>query len=135
VVSCATEVEVLPGVFGHGLDLCHKGEAPVTLTCVDGHGCPGRLRLNASDLLAGHGGGVAIELEALQVRARSCLRSGWHRTRGAWGGGGRIGRNGVAAGRMIVACSRGDGAAANYDSAGVTEALQRLRPGTIPGSG
>ena len=41
-------------------------------------------------------------------------------------GGGRIVRNGVAAGRMIVACSRSDGAAANCEIAWVTVALQHL---------
>jgi len=41
----------------------------------------------------------------------------------------RIGRNGVAAGRMIVACSRGDGAATNDEIAWVTVALQHLRAG------
>jgi hypothetical protein len=42
---------------------------------------------------------------------------------------GRIGRNGVAVGRMIVAYRRGDGAATNYQSAWVTVALQHLRVG------
>jgi hypothetical protein len=48
--------------------------------------------------------------------------------RGAWGVG-RIGRNGVAVGRMIMAYSRGDGAAANYEVARVTVALQHPRVG------
>ena len=41
--------------------------------------------------------------------------------------------NGVAVGRMIVAYSRGDSAATNYDIGWVTVALQHLRAGTIPG--
>jgi hypothetical protein len=41
--------------------------------------------------------------------------------------------NGVAAGRMIVAYSRGDGAATNYEIAGVTVALQHLRAGDDSG--
>jgi hypothetical protein len=36
---------------------------------------------------------------------------------------------------MIVAHSRGDGAATNYEIAWVTVALQHLRAGTIPGPG
>jgi hypothetical protein len=44
-------------------------------------------------------------------------------------GVGRIGRNGVAVGRMIVAYSRGDGAATNYEIAWVAVALQHLRAG------
>jgi len=39
----------------------------------------------------------------------------------------RIGRNGVAADRMIVAYSRSDGAATNYEIAWVTVALRHLR--------
>ncbi len=35
----------------------------------------------------------------------------------------------VAVGRMIVAYRRGDGAATNYEIAGVTVALQHLRVG------
>ncbi len=35
----------------------------------------------------------------------------------------------VAAGRMIVACRRGDDAATNYEIAWVTVALQHLRAG------
>jgi len=42
---------------------------------------------------------------------------------------GRIGRNDVAADRMIVAYSRGDGAATNYEIAWVTVALRHLRVG------
>jgi hypothetical protein len=42
---------------------------------------------------------------------------------------GRIGRNGVAAGRTIVAYYRGDGAATNYEIAWVTVALQHPRIG------
>ena len=42
---------------------------------------------------------------------------------------GRIGRNGVAADRMIVAYSRGGGAATNYEIDWVTVALQHLRAG------
>jgi hypothetical protein len=42
---------------------------------------------------------------------------------------GRIGRNGVAVGRMIVAYSRSDGAATDYEIAWVTVALQYLRTG------
>jgi hypothetical protein len=53
---------------------------PATVTCADGQGWPRRARLYASDLLAGHGSGAAIELEAPQVRACKYLRSGWHRT-------------------------------------------------------
>jgi hypothetical protein len=48
-------------------------------------------------------------------------------------GRGRIGRNGVAADRMIVAHSRGDGAATNYEIVWVTVALQYPRAGTILG--
>jgi hypothetical protein len=44
-------------------------------------------------------------------------------------GRGRIGRNGGAVGRAIVAYSRGDGAAANYEIAWVTVPLQHLRVG------
>ena len=40
-----------------------------------------------------------------------------------------MGRNGVAADRMIVAYSRGDGAAANDEIAWVTVALLHLRAG------
>ena len=79
-MSCATEVKALPGIFGHPVDLCHKVEAPATVSCVDGHGWPRRAGLYASDLLAGHDSGAAIELEAPQVRAGRYLRSGWHRT-------------------------------------------------------
>ena len=42
---------------------------------------------------------------------------------------GRIGRNDVAAGRMIVAYSRSNGAAANHEIALVTVALQHLSVG------
>jgi hypothetical protein len=51
-----------------------------TVTCADGYGWPCRAGLYASDLLAGHSSGAAIELEAPQVRACRYLRSGWHRT-------------------------------------------------------
>ena len=50
-------------------------------------------------------------------------------------GVGELGRNGIAVGRMIVAYSRGDGAATNYEIAWVTVALRHLRVGTIPGLG
>jgi hypothetical protein len=53
-----------------------------TVTCADGHGWPHPAGLYASDLLAGHGSGAAIELEAPQVRVCRYLRSGWHRTAG-----------------------------------------------------
>ena len=36
---------------------------------------------------------------------------------------------------MIVAYSRGNGAAANYEIAWVTVALQHLRAGEVPGPG
>ena len=58
------------------MDLCHKVEVPATVTCVDGHGWPRRAGLYASDLLAGHGSGVAIELEALQVRTQKVPQVG-----------------------------------------------------------
>ena len=67
--ACATEVEGLPRIFRHPVDLCHKVEAPAIVTCVDGHGWPRREGLYASDLLAGHADGAAIELETPQVRA------------------------------------------------------------------
>jgi hypothetical protein len=67
-------------IFGHAVDLCHKVEVLRRLTCADGHGWPRRAGPYASDLLAGHGSGAAIELEAPQVRACRYLRSGWHRT-------------------------------------------------------
>jgi hypothetical protein len=42
--------------------------------------------------------------------------------------------HGVVAGRMIVACSRGDGAATNDEIAWVTVARQHLRAGDDSGS-
>lgn len=53
-----------------------------TVTCTDGHGWPRRAGLDTSGLLARHGSGAAIELEAPQVKACGYLRSGWHRTPG-----------------------------------------------------
>ena len=44
---------------------------------------------------------------------------------------GRIGRNGVAADRMIVAYSHSNGAAANHEIAWVTVALQHLSVGVL----
>src|SRR5690349_13524176 len=52
----------------------------VAVTCADDPEGPGQARLYASDLLAGHGSGAAIELEAPRVMACRYLRLGWHRT-------------------------------------------------------
>jgi hypothetical protein len=38
VVSCAKEVEALPRIFGHAVDLRRKVEVPAAVTCADGHG-------------------------------------------------------------------------------------------------
>ena len=60
--------------------LATKLRYSAVVTCTNGPEWPRRAGLYASDLLAGHGSGAAIELEAPQVRARRFLRSGWHRT-------------------------------------------------------
>jgi len=35
-LSCAKEVEALPGIFGHPADLCHKLRYSGIVTCADG---------------------------------------------------------------------------------------------------
>ena len=40
-LEVSKEVEALPGIFGHSVDLCHKVKTPTTVTCVDSHDGPG----------------------------------------------------------------------------------------------
>jgi len=115
MVSCAKEVEALPRKLGHAVDLCTKLRYTATVTCADGHGWPRRARLHASDLLAGHGSGAAIKLEAPQVRACRYRRSGWHRTHGQVSVQSRIAKSDLGCerpceGRTHFACRSWDGA-------------------------